>query len=342
VTRPDSQERVDAYADKVAHAAAQEQVRGGACPACGGRSGDGTPACAYAGCPKRGGASVEVEHFSSVHCECYQRVERLTADHDHRKQLLADALEERRRLQASLAEAMSEIENYSAVIGDLRVELEQARAEVKCFVCTDWMKQADQLRADLAQARQDRDDADRDVETLQAIVKRQEVELAQKQKDIDYLLECQKDQLARADKLIDDLAQAREGLDKQRNGYSDALAVLGKQRDEARAERDQWKATCERNAAHAAESANKLDRWRLENDELSAELSQARATQENLLTGMETYLMEIRQLRAENQAMRGVVEAAEDYRRGWYDDITAESIYRERLFAALEGQAQPQ
>ena len=35
------------------------QERGGACPACGGRSGDGTPACAYAGCPKRGGASVE-------------------------------------------------------------------------------------------------------------------------------------------------------------------------------------------------------------------------------------------------------------------------------------------
>ena len=44
------------------------------------------------------------------------------------------------------------------------------------------------LQADLAQARQDRDDADHDVETLQAIVKRQEAELAQARAETDELV----------------------------------------------------------------------------------------------------------------------------------------------------------
>ena len=162
-----------------------------------------------------------VEHFSSVHCECYQRVERLQA------------------------------------------ELAQAWAEVKCFVCTDWMKQADQLRADLAQARQDRDDADRDVETLQAILKRQD-----------------------------------------------------------------------------------------------AELAQARSTQENLLTGMETYLMEIRQLRVQNQALRMVVEDEFAGHEAYVDNVPCDAgnfdgessrdcehcqhaRRLEVLRAALDGQAQP-
>jgi predicted nuclease with TOPRIM domain len=43
---------------------------------------------------------------------------------------------------------------------------------------------------------------------------------------------------------------------------------------QAQAKRDEWKARAETDAGHAAESANKLDRWRLENSELRAQVTE--------------------------------------------------------------------
>jgi len=72
-------------------------------------------------------------------------------------------------------------------------------------------------------------------------------------------------------------------------------------------------------------------------DQLTQECDQARATQENLLTGMETYLMEIHQLRAENQALLRVVQDVRGFIKGnalWVDVLGS--------LRALDGQAQPQ
>jgi len=210
----------------------------------------------------------------------------------------------------------------------LLAELAQARAEVKCFVCTDWMKQADQLRADLAQARQDRDDADRDVETLQAIVKRQDADLAQ----------------ARAE---------RDRLKRKLNApWRLEITDTRNERDQLRAELEQARAETDDLVAKAWDAA------KAGFDQLTQERDQARAEREVARDLWDDMSKKCDQLRAENQALRMVVEDEFAGHEAYVDNVPCEAgnfdggssrdcehcqhaRRLEILRVALDGQAQP-
>jgi len=158
-TQPDPQERGKA-----------------ACPACGGTAGDGTAPCAYAGCPKRGGASVDVDRLSQIKRRIREWRSYDAATQDDDQDWLVAEVE---RLQADLAQARAEqseayvrgMQESAEVFNDQLMrqsaELEQARAETE-DLDRRWLQIAEEIRIERNQLGEQRDQARSETDDLVA------------------------------------------------------------------------------------------------------------------------------------------------------------------------------